>query len=331
MFSRKQSTPSKEHRSSPETIAMKGAVDECVGVCHEIPTTVSIGGADRNASRNKTLFLRRPNLFKLIERQKWVQVMHLLKTQQGIKMASKSDASGLSALGLALGFHAPPEIIQRILDIDPQLSMKYDTYGAIPLHVACLNGSSVEAINLLLQYDDDSAHVKDANQRVPLHHAVEFACRPRDEQEQDDESMEEQNDMEDLQVIWSICNKAPGTVHASDIHGDTPVDIVQIVKAELKGEESDKAYIRCERIYQVLKATSVKVYRNTKEQWETHHVKRTRETEESTIYDMDIDADVSSQVSSVLSIEAMSIDSKSSKEKKSKSFFKKRLRRKSKR
>jgi len=265
--------------------------------------------------------------------------MDLLKTPQGIKMTSKSDASGLSALGLALGFHAPPELIQRLLVINPRLSMTYDTYGAIPLHLACLNGSSVEAINILLNHDEGtSAYVKDGNQRVPLHHAVEFACRPRDDYGADDESMEEQFDMEDMQVIVSICNKAPGTVHAPDVHGDTPVDIVQIVKAGLKGgDESDKAYARCERIYQVLRETSVQVYRQSKVEWEKHQKKThvTDETDLCTINDEEMgDADIgdiSSHMSSGLSMDAMSLDSKSSKEKKSKSFFKMKLRRKSKR
>merc|ERR1712024_198781 len=100
-------------------------------------------------------------------------------------------------------------------------------------------------------------------------------------------------------------------------------------KAEMKGGD-DKASFRYERIYNVLKQTSIKVYLENKEQWEKHQ-KRTQCTDDSTISDIDMDIDnMSSQTSSGLSMGAMSIDSRSSKEKKGKSFFRK-LRRKSKR
>lgn len=209
----------------------------------------------------KFRFSRHPNIFKMIEAEDWSQVRNYIQTDQGKRTCKKSDTSGLSVLGMALGYHSPIDIVVKLLDIDPKSSLKYDMFQAVPLHVACLNGADLEVVNYLLDHDDNaSAHCADSDKRVALHHAVEYACQEQEEGENDG-----------IDVIKSLSAAAPTMLQNSDIHGDTPIDMCQMVKYEIEVEDLP-SYQKAETVYQILREANIRRYRKEKKHWERDRI-----------------------------------------------------------
>mmetsp|Transcript_19798 Transcript_19798/g.23645 ORF Transcript_19798/g.23645 Transcript_19798/m.23645 type:complete len:326 (-) Transcript_19798:148-1125(-) len=225
---------------------------------------------------------RHPNIFKMIESEDWSQVRHYIQTDQGSKTCTKLDTSGLSVLGMALGFHAPIDIVIKMLEIDPNSSLKYDMFHAVPLHVACLNGANLDVVNYLLDHDDNtSAHCADSDKRVALHHAVEYACKAATEDERENDGID---------VIKSLTSAAPTMLKRSDIQGDTPIDLCQMVKYEIE-DENHPNNKNAEKVYKILREANIRLYRKEKKQSErkedpratkSHNSNETGSTGEST-------------------------------------------------
>lgn len=231
---------------------------------NESPSSAAVAAAifKKGSGIGKFRLSKHPNIFKMIESEEWAQVRSFIPSSQGRKICKKSDTSGLSVLGMALGFLAPLDIVVKLLEIDPSSSLKHDMFRAVPLHVACLNGADLEIVNYLLDHDDNSsAFCADNDKRVALHHAVEYACNFI----QDDEAMENEND--GIDVIKSLATAAPRMIHCYDIHGDTPVDMTQMLKYELKNENHPK-YKKVDALYKILRDISVRLYRKDKKQFE---------------------------------------------------------------
>ena len=195
-----------------------------------------------------------PRLFKHIEGQKWKKLRKLLKRRNANEFVQEKDDSGLSLVGMALGFEAPLDIIKSILTLDPNQSDATDFFGANPLHVACLNGASLEAVQYLLGNYRHLASRRDKDFRVPLHHAVECLCR------------DEIDFTEGTKVVDALIEVHPDSIYASDKHDDSPIDLVQVARMEVRNESKDAK--RLMRLYVYLRRISVKVYRDRKERWE---------------------------------------------------------------
>ena len=97
-----------------------------------------------------------PLMFRYIENQKWKKLRRMLKRSNGKDLCRERDDSGLTLLGMALGFEAPLDIIQSILAMDPSQITATDFFGASPLHVACLNAASPEAVKYLVQFSKET-------------------------------------------------------------------------------------------------------------------------------------------------------------------------------
>lgn len=178
----------------------------------------------------------------------------MLKSSKGFDLCQEKDSSNLTCLALALGHNAPIEVIQGIISIDASLPITADMFGASALHVACLNGSSIEGIRLIASQYKELLTTVDYDERGPLHHAVEFACQSGDEH----------YSYED--VIEFLCTQAPEMVSKHDKSGDSPIDLVQLVKIDIT--ERSKEYARLHRIYSILRKTSINLYRENKKRWE---------------------------------------------------------------
>ena len=197
-----------------------------------------------------------PLMFRYIENQKWKKLRRMLKRSNGKDLCRERDDSGLTLLGMALGFEGPLDIIQSILAMDPSQITATDFFGASPLHVACLNAASPEAVKYLVQFSKETnlAETRDKDLRVPLHHIVECLCR---------------NEIEFIQgtkVIETLIQAAPDSIHASDKHNDSPVDLVQLARMEVPTES--KEYRRLSRIYCSLQGISMHCYKGHKKKWE---------------------------------------------------------------
>lgn len=119
------------------------------------------------------------SLLKNILKRKWKTVRSILITPQGIKQVRDEYNKGLTILSIAVSFNPPVDILALILKIEPLHSLKVDTYGVLPLHVACMHGASLDVIKLLLDHDDCAcAQAIDMKKKSPLHYAVQYVCQP---------------------------------------------------------------------------------------------------------------------------------------------------------
>jgi len=189
-----------------------------------------------------------------IEGQHWAKLRKEVARKAGTNRCMERDESGLSLLGMAFGFEAPLDIIKAILEMDPTQADSRDNFGASPLHVACLNGASAEAVLYLLHKYQHLASLPDTDRRIPLHHAVECLCR------------NEIQFNEGIQIINALVEVYPDSIHASDKHMHSPIDIVQLVRNDARPETKDSN--RLAQLYFVLKGISVRVYTLNKAKYE---------------------------------------------------------------
>ncbi|GFH58571.1 hypothetical protein CTEN210_15047 [Chaetoceros tenuissimus] len=195
-----------------------------------------------------------PAFFRLVEAQKWNKLRKAIN-RKGKDAFKERDGSGLSLLGMALGFDAPIDIIKLILDMDRSQASATDLFGATPLHIACLNGASPETISYLLQSQVGIAQLHDRDRRIPLHHMVECLCR------------DEIDFAEGLHILKLLTSSYPDGIHTSDKFKDTPIDLVQV--ARMEEDPNSEEYERLTNIYRVLRSISILVYRQQKLKWET--------------------------------------------------------------
>lgn len=236
-------------------------------------------------------------LIRLLLRQKWAKAYKFLRTRSGMQQARQTDGHGVSALFVALSNRPPVDIIKRLLEIEPSLSLKVDEFGMVPLHMACRCGASFEVINTLLEHDNGaSLHFLDVHRKSPLHYSIAYVCHPLELDESlcsyaqssqgstssfsrlqpsrrtrsglsdaTELSMLPEEFKDQLQVIHKLISIAPQLVICSDRNGDTPIDILQDCKADhLKGPKWERADIVCE----VLREVSIQFYKERKRIWE---------------------------------------------------------------
>lgn len=203
-------------------------------------------------------------MFSLIRNAKWDEVRKKLNSSKGKDWSRVVDESGLSLLGMALGSQTPRDIVELILLLNPGSVYYRDKFGALPLHVGCLNGISSDVVQMIIDIDDGySARVADSDNRTALHHAVEFSCIMLSFKSEDSTEMSLLYE-ESINIIELLLSVAPETVHVLTTSGDSPLDITHIFMLRLnKTEES-----RIHEIYRLLKETSIAVYLENKRHWE---------------------------------------------------------------
>ncbi len=169
---------------------------------------------------------------------------------------------GISSLSLAFGHNAPLDIIEKMLDEDPTLALQTDFLGATPLHVACLNGSDLPSVKLLVDRYPSLVTVRDKDSRIPLHHAVEYVCRL--------ERAGDSTVTKAVEVIKELLVLCPDTVLLPDKLGDSPLDLAHVVMMETDTsfEDDESTFSRAEFTYKLLKKVSIDVYLKWKRQWE---------------------------------------------------------------
>lgn len=194
-------------------------------------------------------------MFDLIAKRKWEKIRSILKTPQASAWCKLRDKTGLTCLGSAVGLRAPIDVIRDILKIDASLARVKDDYESTVLHLACLNGATFDVIDLFVSQYPDLVTELDCDKRCPLHHAVEFA------------SISGNESFHYVDVIRLLSSKAPEMIYFADNNGDTPTDIVQIVKQDVI--ENSSEYDRLQFIYYVLRQKGIELYKDQKKAWES--------------------------------------------------------------
>ena len=190
-------------------------------------------------------------MFRYIGSEKWVKLQKELEGKNGAERCKERDSSGLSLLSMSFGFGAPLDIIKQILEMDPVQADSRDLYGASPLHIACLNGASKESVLYLLKKHRQLAFTLDKDRRSPLHHSVECLCR------------DEIDFVPGVQIIKALVEVYPASIHQSDKHRDTPIDLVQLARSDADPDSKEEIN-RLKKLYLMLTGISVRLYKDNK-------------------------------------------------------------------
>lgn len=221
-----------------------------------------------------------------------MKLRRILKSKRGFDRCQERDETGLTLLGAALGYHAPLDIIELIITVDPNQLTAVDAFGANALHLACLNGAPSASVACILKKCDELASSRDKDDRVPLHHATECICR------------DEIEFVEGLKVIEVLCRHDPAMIHAQDRSDNSPLDIVHIVRN--KDDLSELESKRLVKLSWFLRKISFRVHKNQKKKWEQSQSKPWRE--EDTLSESKHPLRKSAHTDSTMSLSASSID-----------------------
>jgi hypothetical protein len=231
--------------------------------------------------------------FKHARRGRWSKLKKMLEGDSGEFICSIRDATGLSLLSVVVISNPPLDIIDIILSLNPSVTLEPDEFGVVPITLACMNRASSEVIRTLLEHDNGmSATVPDSDKRVALHHAVECAARIDVTELTEAQSKavfdsfafsdasdccstklstsaSSTNDLSnDAEVIRLLCEAAPEMIHFASSNGDTPLDVMHIVRGRCKteAERTMMEYL----YYSILRKTSIAVYTERKKDWEEY-------------------------------------------------------------
>lgn len=198
--------------------------------------------------------MKHDSMLNLIQKQRWRRIKQILDSSQAEHYCQEEDGSRLSVLSKALGYAAPVDVVDAIIKTNPAVVDHLDEYGANALHVGCLNGAPFELIRYLACNYQRLTAVTDNDHRTPLHHAVEHACS-------DGGNFDYYTD-----VVELLCEKAPQTILLGDKGGETPTDIVQLIKMDY-GHNSPE-YLRMDNMYRLMKSHYIDYYMKQKKTWE---------------------------------------------------------------
>lgn len=223
------------------------------GSMNQDQSTMRSGGSAGSASKGSLAGL--PPLFRLVRDGKWKKLRSKTKSRSFAKLVKERDCTGLSLLGVALGSHAPLDIIKMIVSADESQLYAVDIFGASSLHLACLNGSPLEAVVFILNHNHSLVSSRDHDRRAPLHHAVECICRGEIELS------------EGKEIISLLCKVDTAMIHEQDRHRNSPLDLVHCAMNDnsIKGTNVKQ---RLESILSFLRRISIDVYKLKKKLWE---------------------------------------------------------------
>jgi hypothetical protein len=87
---------------------------------------------------------------------------------------SYKDNDNRTPLHLILKKNPPADMVERLIDISPQIiHLKNRYYGMLPIHYACMGGASEEVVQRLIRASPETVQIKDSSGWLPLH----YACR----------------------------------------------------------------------------------------------------------------------------------------------------------
>lgn len=237
---------------------------------HSISSSIQRGSACSGESSSDSI-TKSPDIYRYAENKAWRKVSKLLSAPDIATVILEPDCSGLTFLGLCVAFSAPVEILRRIFEIHPHQILQHDMFGANVLHIACLNGSSLESVQFLVNRCPQLARAQDIDGRLPIHHAVECVCR-------DEISLDES-----LRVMKETIDVDSNTLFVMDKYECTVVDLIQEARCT-EGITVEEAH-RLKVVYSFLRKSCISAWKVKKLHWENklqsvieHFTKDTKST-----------------------------------------------------
>jgi len=210
-----------------------------------------------------------PDLYEYAEKKKWHKVKALLKLPMAKDETTFADTSGLTFLGLCVAFSAPEEVLRQVLDMHPQHVFAQDIYGATALHIACLNGASLQTVLVLINECKDLVKVPDIDGRLPIHHCVECICR-------DEISLDAS-----INVMRANIDVDPDILTVEDNNGFTVVDLIQDARCIETNTTSENQ--RLKAVYRFLKTATIQNWKMKKQMWEKKKAEESEQTTHTTM------------------------------------------------
>jgi len=60
------------------------------------------------------------------------------------------------------------EVVQALVNAHPESSKATDNYGSLPLHVACIDGTSLDVLNFLIESYPEGMNQEDEDAETPF-------------------------------------------------------------------------------------------------------------------------------------------------------------------
>ena len=161
-------------------------------------------------------FCGKISLWQLMAMDNWEKVRQRIRSKTGFREIKKADYSGMTALFRACGFSTPSDIVQYLIDLQPENLTRCSLIGKLPLHEACTYMMSLDIVQLLLKQKKCAKLQvlgQDRSGKTPLHCAVLSACQTSCELSTK------------LQVIETLCRVAPEAINIKDHRGERPINI----------------------------------------------------------------------------------------------------------
>lgn len=187
-------------------------------------SSVASGGSYGSRSSSKGLLKknligrmfsgRASDLSRAIMTENWTMVINIVENHpQLTKVWTKCPGffdghkeSSLLPIHQACSFHAPPSVLQSLINAHPKCLNERETgYDRLPVHIACHSSVGIEVLQILLADYPESASVKDMVGRIPLHYACSNGAS--------------------LDVVRLLVNSSPDSVRTSDFNGWIPLHV----------------------------------------------------------------------------------------------------------
>ena len=172
----------KQKKKADETILMRSGEELEAAASHHHLSSEECEALENLIMKRKwskaSIFMINANTTKEVKKRRHQRAAN---GRRSSRIFGTSCSTEKNILSLALLLKAPVEIIESILQIEPQLSLLANSHGLLPLHIACACGLEYVIVRMLLKHDHGrTAYKVDKYRRTPIHHLAHYVCRPQD-------------------------------------------------------------------------------------------------------------------------------------------------------
>lgn len=143
------------------------------------------------------------SLYKSIANERWQDSRILLESPNFTPLVNYGTDCD-STLHIACVKNAPLDIVERIVRLNPVLTIQQSYFGWNPLHYACAHASE-KVIRLLVSMEPDAARARNSRGCLPLHVAITHKRSPS--------------------IVWNLIRAHPRDVHNNPRFAKNPLQL----------------------------------------------------------------------------------------------------------